>query len=293
MIRGFPLPALSGLLLGLCALVVGLGIASPRAMAQDDGDWRTVSPERLWIIDTSKGRIIVELFPDVAPRHVERVSILSGQGFYDGHRFHRVISGFMAQTGDPMGTGAGGSALPNLDAELNFRRGQDSGFVAIDSSGPGLRGLMRGLPITTQPDAQMMVTADFKVGANALFCPGVVGMARANPLNSANSQFYLMMGRADRLNGLYTPFGRIVVGLDVVQALKAGPEADDGAVRDNPDTMVRVRIAAALPEAERPVVRVLRDDSPQAVALVAEARAARGDSFDICDVYLPGRVDPR
>ncbi|MEH6697161.1 MAG: peptidylprolyl isomerase [Brevundimonas sp.] len=276
-----------------CALVLSallLSAAPSPAVAQEVSSWRRVPSERLLVVETSKGRVLVELFPDVAPAHVERVTTLAEQGFYDGHTFHRVIEGFMAQTGDPEGTGGGGSDLADISAELNFRRGRDSGFVLVEDSGSGLRGVMRGLSIVTQPDSQMMVTADFKVGAQGIFCPGVVGMARAGSLNSANSQFFFMTGREDDLNGLYTPFGRIVDGLDVVKALKVGSEADNGRVSADPDTLVRVRLATALPEGERPTVQVLRDGSPEAAALVAEARAARGANFNICDVQLPSRV---
>lgn len=267
-----------------------LSAAPLPAVAQEASSWRTVPVERLLVVETSKGRVLVELFPDIAPVHVERVTTLADQGFYDGHTFHRVIDGFMAQTGDPQGTGGGGSDLADISAELNFRRGRDSGFVLVEGSGPGLRGIMRGLSIVTQPDSQMMVTADFKVGAQGIFCPGVVGMARAGSLDSANSQFFFMTGREDDLNGLYSPFGRIVDGLDVVKALKAGSEADNGRVGADPDTLVRVRLATALPEGQRPTVQVLRDESPEAAELVAEARAARGANFNICDVQLPSRV---
>jgi peptidylprolyl isomerase len=276
-----------------CALVLSallLSAAPLPAVAQEATSWRTVPAERLLVVETSKGRVLVELFPDIAPAHVERVTTLADQGFYDGHTFHRVIEGFMAQTGDPQGTGGGGSDLADISAELNFRRGRDSGFVIVEGSGPGLRGIMRGLSIVTQPDSQMMVTADFKVGAQGIFCPGVVGMARAGSVDSANSQFFFMTGREDDLNGLYTPFGRIVDGLDVVKALKAGSEADNGRVGADPDTLVRVRLATALPAGQRPTVQVLRDESPEAVELVAEARAARGANFNICDVQLPSRV---
>jgi peptidyl-prolyl cis-trans isomerase B (cyclophilin B) len=71
------------------------------------------------VMETSKGRVVIELRPDLAPGHVERIKTLSAQGFYDGVPFHRVIDGFMAQTGDPTGTGTGGSELPDLKAEFN------------------------------------------------------------------------------------------------------------------------------------------------------------------------------
>jgi cyclophilin family peptidyl-prolyl cis-trans isomerase len=251
--------------------------------AAQTAEWRTVSPENLWVIDTAKGRVLVELEPRAAPAHIERIRTLTQQGFYDGLKFHRVIPNFMAQTGDPKGTGEGGSELPDLKGEFSFRRGRDSGFVAVENSGPGVRGIMGSLPITTQPDAQMFVTADFKVGASGLFCPGVAGMARAGSPDSANSQFFLMTGQNDNLNGGYTTFGRVVQGLDVVKALKAGDDAQDGKVAD-PDVMTKVQLASALPEGQRPTVRVAVPGSAAFNAAVEAARTARGAQFGICDV---------
>ncbi|MEN5168402.1 peptidylprolyl isomerase [Brevundimonas pondensis] len=253
------------------------------AAAQSVGEWRTVSPDNLLVIDTSKGRVLVELEPRAAPNHIERIRTLTNRGFYDGLKFHRVIPDFMAQTGDPQGTGAGGSDLPDIKGEFSFRRGRDSGFAPVENSGPGLRGIMGSLPITTQPDAQMFVTADLKVGAGGLFCPGVAGMARAGSPDSANSQFFLMTGQNDALNGGYTTFGRVVQGLDVVKSLKTGSEAEDGKVAD-PDTMTRVQLASAMPEGQRPTVRVAAPGSAPFNAAVEAARAARGAQFGICDV---------
>jgi len=76
-------------------------------------------PENTLVVETTKGRLVIALRPDLAPGHVERIKTLARQGFYDGVPFHRVIEGFMAQTGDPTGTGSGGSDLPDLKAEFN------------------------------------------------------------------------------------------------------------------------------------------------------------------------------
>ncbi|MBN9479137.1 MAG: peptidylprolyl isomerase [Bordetella sp.] len=268
------------------ALAAGAALLSGGAMAQS-GDWRTVAPENLWVIDTARGRILVELEPRAAPNHVERIRALTNQGFYDGLKFHRVIPNFMAQTGDPKGTGEGGSELPDLKGEFTFRRGRDSGFVPVENSGPGLRGVMGSIPVVTQPDAQMFVTADFKTPAQGLFCPGVAGMARAGSPDSANSQFFLMTGQNDSLNGGYTVFGRVVQGLDVVKALKSGNEAADGAVGADADVMTRARLASSMPAAERPTIRVAAPGSAPFNAAVEAARAEKGAAFNICDVQLP------
>ena len=279
MSKPFGIPAATA---AAVALLAGSSLASAQTAAP--GDWRTVAPENLLVIDTTKGRVLVELEPRVAPNHIVRIRTLADQGFYDGIVFHRVIAGFMAQTGDPTGTGMNGSELPDLAGEFSFRRGPDSGFVAIPNSGEGLRGILGSMPVVTQPDAQMFVTADFKTSANGLFCPAVAGMARSSTADSANSQFFLMMDENVNLNGLYTTFGRVVLGQDVVRALKTGPEAADGRGSEAPDSMTRVRTAAALPAGERPAVRVLSPASTAFLAEVERVRAARGAQFSICDV---------
>jgi cyclophilin family peptidyl-prolyl cis-trans isomerase len=276
--------------LAAAAAAAGLIFAAAPATAQTPSDWRTVAPENLLVIDTNKGRVLVELEPRVAPQAVERVRTLADQGFYDGLKFHRVMTDFMAQTGDPMGTGAGGSELPDLVGEFAFRRGRGDAFLSVAPAPGGQLGVFGSMPVQSQPDAQMMVTADFKAAATALFCPGVVGMARTDAPDTANSQFFIMTGANANLNGGYTAFGRVLAGLDVVRALKAGSEAENGRVHD-PDVMTRTRTAAALPEAERPTARVQLPTSAAFAAEVERIRAERGSRFSVCDVQPSVEVE--
>lgn len=278
----------SALLAAVAAIVLATPVVASAQVAQTD--WRTVAPENLLVIDTAKGRIIVELDPRVAPQSVTRIRTLADQGFYDGLKFHRVIPNFMAQTGDPEGTGGGGSDLPDLNAEFEFRRGRADGFQAVVPGSPLQYGLIGSIPVQTQPDAQMMVTADFKTTAGGLFCSGVAGMARTGDnINSANSQFFLMTGARENLNGQYTVFGRVLIGLDVVKALNSGSEANNGTVAE-PDVMTRTRTAAAMPAGERPAVRVMNASSPAFATMVQEARTARGVGFSVCDVQPPAEL---
>jgi peptidylprolyl isomerase len=157
-----------------------------------------VDPQNAILIDTKYGRIVIKLRPDLAPKHVERIKTLARDKFYDNVPFHRVIGGFMAQTGDGQnGDGTGGSKYPNLRAEF-----------------------------TQTP-----------------FTRGVVGMARTQDPNSANSQFFIMFGDGSFLNGQYTVVGQVVSGMDVVDKLKKGSQAQNGAVTD-PDRMLKVQVAA-------------------------------------------------
>src|ERR1700687_2903312 len=129
------------------------------------------------VIDTTKGRIVFKLRTDLAPKHAERIKQLAREGYYNNVPFHRVMDGFMAQTGDGQNfNGTGGSKYPNLKAEFS----------------------------------------------DVPFKRGIVGMARTNDPNSANSQFFIMYadGAWPQLNGQYTVVGEVLSGMDAVDKLK-------------------------------------------------------------------------
>jgi peptidylprolyl isomerase len=180
------------------AVAAALGLAGA-ALAQ--------SAEDVLVIDVDgsvQGTIEIALRPDLAPQHVARIKELARAGAYDGVVFHRVIDGFMAQTGDVAygkrdafaqgRAGTGGSDLPDLPAEFS----------------------------------------------DASFGKGSVGMARSMDPNSANSQFFIMFAPAPHLDGQYTIVGEVAAGQDVVDAIRKG-EGGNGEVSE-PDWMARVRV---------------------------------------------------
>jgi peptidylprolyl isomerase len=126
----------------------------------------------------------------------------------------------------------------------------------------------------------MAMTADGRVTAFGLYCPGVLGAARVAEPDTANSQFFFMRQPYPSLNTRYTAFGRVVQGLDVVRAIKVGEPVVD------PDKMTRVRVLADIPPAERPVVRVLNPAGPTFRARLEATRKAKGADFSVCDVDL-------
>ena len=162
------------------------------------------NPENTLVIELKDGEVEIEMLPDVAPKHVERIKALARAGEYDNVSFHRVIDGFMAQTGDvaygkreTFGqgmAGTGGSDLPDLPAEFSGEH----------------------------------------------FAKGTVGMARSMDPDSANSQFFIMFEPAPHLDGQYTIVGEVVAGQEVVDALRKGA-GGNGEVSD-PDWMARVRV---------------------------------------------------
>jgi len=153
-------------------------------------------PEDTLTLETSKGKVVIEMRSDLAPGHVARIKELVKDGFYDGIVFHRVIDGFMAQTGCPHGTGTGGSGK-KLKAEFNSEK----------------------------------------------HVRGTVSMARAQNPDSGDSQFFIMYGETPSLNGQYTVVGEVVSGMEAIDRIKKGSQADNGAVTD-PDRILRMEVAA-------------------------------------------------
>jgi peptidylprolyl isomerase len=166
------------------------------------------APEDTLIIKLKDGDVKIALRPDLAPKNVAQIKALAKKGYYDGVVFHRVIDGFMAQTGDgqygdsdgnydPNAAGTGASDLPNLPAEFS-----------------------------KEP-----------------FVRGTVGMARAQDPDSANSQFFIMFASGDSLNGQYTVVGQVESGMELVDKIKKGDQNNNGSVAD-PDKMISVKTAA-------------------------------------------------
>jgi len=219
------------------AAVMGLFLAGPAAAQSLDpamaeaGTPIKVEAENILYLDLDDGgRVVVLLRPDKAPNAVERIRTLVRRGFYNGLSFHRVIDDFMAQGGDPKGTGEGGSDLPNLKAEFNDL--------------PHVRGAM--------------------------------AMARAQDPDSANSQFFIMLSPKLQLDGKYTVIGRVVSGMQYVDAIHKGePPAQ-------PTRIVKAQIAAdvdgpaavaAIPASAIPKV-LPTEDKAKAAAQAAQIREA-------------------
>jgi peptidylprolyl isomerase len=174
----------------LLAVIAALMCAAP-ALAQPLPAGS--DPQNTILLDTKYGRVVIKLRPDIAPKHAERIKLLTREKFYDNVPFHRVIPGFMAQTGDGgHGDGTGGSKYPNLKAEFS----------------------------------------------NVPFKRGIVGMARAQSPDSANSQFFIMYADGSFLNGQYTVIGEVVSGMDAVDKIKKGEPVPD------PDRIIRMQVAA-------------------------------------------------
>ncbi len=177
--------------------LLGAALAAPLlarpALAQAPAQGQAPTDrENTLLMELTHGPVTIQMLPDLAPRHVERIKLLTRRGFYDNTPFHRVIEGFMAQGGDRTGTGTGGSretGLPDLPAE----------FVPRE---------------------------------RARFLRGTCGMARSQNPDSANSQFFIMFAPAPGLDTQYTIWGRVVSGMEAVDRIRRGDQARNGMVQN-------------------------------------------------------------
>lgn len=166
-----------------------------------------IDPENTLTIELKDGKVVIEFFNEDAPNHVARIKELANEGLYDGVVFHRVIEGFMAQTGDvefgnskdfsERRVGTGGSDLPDLKEEFNDRK----------------------------------------------HVKGTCSMARSASPDSANSQFFICFDDASFLDGQYTVWGQVIEGMEHVDKIKLGSSSDNGSV-DNPDKMIKVSVGS-------------------------------------------------
>jgi peptidylprolyl isomerase len=177
--------------------ILALALLAGPAFAQDDGPGPNLNID---VTGAADGTIVIDLLPDVAPKHVAQITALATAGAYDGVIFHRVIDGFMAQTGD-----------------VQF------GKVGGDTT-------MAGMGQSEMPN----LPAEF---SDIPFARGIVGMARSQDPDSANSQFFIMFAPGDFLNGQYTVVGRVISGMEVVDAIAKGEPPE------TPDVMAKVTVA--------------------------------------------------
>jgi peptidylprolyl isomerase len=254
------------------------------AAAAPQPDWRPLDPAQTLVIDTSKGRIVVEMRPEFAPLAVERVKRLAREGIYDGLLFHRVIDGFVDQTGNPNNRDGGTSKYPDLPAEFSFRLAADGPQTVVVSRSDAVEGFVGATPFVGVSAAEQRLAKDGKLRAWGAYCPGVVGMGRQADPGTANSEIFFMRDAARRLDHEYAVWGRVVQGLDVVRAMNVGePPA-------NPDKMTRVRVAADMPEAERPRLDVLNERGPAFARAAGAIQRKSGAAFTVCDIAITTRL---
>ena len=250
-----------------------------------NNDWRVLDADNTLIIDSSQGRIIVEMRPEFAPKAVERIKLLAREKVYDGLQFHRVIAGFVAQTGNPNNKDGGVSAHPNLAPEFKFKHKMktDTNVIFTARMSDAVSGLMGSVPFQAVELGDGKRSGKTDLRGWGAYCTGVAGMGRGEAHDSANSELFFMLDAARDLDKDYTVFGRVVIGMDVLKKIQIGEPPSQ------PDVMKSVRLLADFPVDQRPKVSVLTGTALN--NLVKKTRLTKGADFSVCDVTIPAKIE--
>ena len=292
----------SGLLLTAAVLAIDTADAAGKTMADvlaasKPSDWRTLDPENTLYLELASGRVVIELAPEFAPRHVANIRTLARGKYFDGLAIMRSQDNFVVQWGDPAEAGKKkplGEGRKTVEAEFD-RSAKGLSFIALpdpDTYAPQT-GFVSGLP-----------AARDKADGTAwlVHCYSMVGAGRDNAVDSGpGNEIYVVSGHAPRqLDRNVALFGRVVQGMDLLAVMPRGP-APMG-FYDKPDQRVPIRamrVAADVPAAQRTALEVLRTDTQTFTDLI-EARRNRQDEWykykanriDVCNVPLPVRAVP-
>jgi peptidylprolyl isomerase len=264
--------------------------------ASKPADWRPLDDENTLYVDLPDGRVIIELAPAFAPRHVENVRTLAREGYYDGLWITRSQDNYVVQWGDP-------------DSKREMKKGARTLAAEFERDNPANSA---GLPFTALPDgdvyakevgfSQGMPVARADTKTWLVHCYAMVGAGRDNTADSGGgSELYVVTGHSPRhLDRNVTLLGRVVKGMELLSSLPRGPQPMG--FYDKPEQrtpLVRVRVATDVPAAQRTRLEVLRTDTPTFAALV-ESRRNRPEAWflqkagrvELCNVPLPVRARP-
>jgi peptidylprolyl isomerase len=260
--------------------------------ADDPANWRKVDPQNLLMLTIKRQEVLIELRPDMAPKHVEQIRKITRDTNYDGIPFHRVIDEFMAQGGEVYAIYQIFPRYPMLKAEFTFGRDPEKQKVQwFGKTASGDRfGYYEGFVVEGQPDETAAISDPPLARTWALHCAGITSMARSgNDVNSGDTQFFLMRhprtgSGEESLDQQYSIWGRALTGLDVIRSIKPGPEETDGRFTSlgQADKLTKAVIVADLPAAKQPTVYVQRTDGPAFAQQLAASKAS--DAYQACDL---------
>lgn len=283
--------------LALSAAAAGSAFAGP---ADDPANWRKIDPENLLVMTIKGEEVLIEMRPDFAPKHVERIRKIVRDGNWDKLPFHRVIDDFMAQGGETYAIYQIYPRYGMLKAEFTFARkpaAQPVKWFGKSLAGDQF-GWLDGFVVQGQPDAVAAISDPPVAKTWALHCSGIASMARTPDPNSAETQFFLMRHprvgpREDGgLDAEYTIWGRALTGLETIRSIKAGAEEDDGVLAPGvADKLTKVVVAADMKPHLKPTVYVQRTDGPAFAAKFGTTTATTPS--EACDVPQPEVVVER
>nr|WP_281373749.1 peptidylprolyl isomerase [Parvularcula dongshanensis] len=259
-----------------------------------EGAWVAPDPEDTLYVDVPSGRIVVVLVPEMAPRHVEQLRTLAREGYYEGLHFYRVIDGFVAQGGDESGEKDKGSAAQTLAAEFEVPMPAGLAFTPLGHADPYAdeSGFVAGQPAGRDPEGGTAWLAH---------CTGAFAFGRDEGRDTAATEFYVTLQPQRYLDRNLTVLGRVVLGMEHLQAMPRGALGTAGTIEDERrwTPIESVTVASDLPRKDRVPVEVM-DTGSDTFRRLIEARAARADAFfyyrpdhvDLCQMPIPVRLTP-
>ncbi len=263
------------------------------AAASDE--WRTLDNENTLYLTLESGLVVIELLPELAPAHVENTKALVRQGVFDDTNFYRVIDGFVAQGGplfeseDELQPLAHGSY--SIPAEFTYPGDLGEDYVVFDTAD--------GFADETGYLKSFAVGRDHDSGASwMLHCYGYLGMGRSNDINTGGTALYIVNGPSQRyLDRNTTVFGRVVDGMEYIQALQRGSNLSGAVDLTGLNTIKKIQVAADLPASEVRSIEVLDSSSESFTKLLKSRQNRTGEWFvhqhdymDACGVPIPVRL---
>lgn len=261
--------------------------------AAKPSDWRPLDPQNTLYLDLEKGRVVIELAPEFAPKNVANIKKLVREGYFDGLAMIRSHDNYVAQWGDPDEKREFKTAEKKVEGEFTVKYANNAPFTRlpdVDGYAP-LVGHVNGFAAGREPKTQTTWLAH---------CYGAIGVARGNETDSGNgSSLYAVTGHAPRnLDRNITVVGKVMLGIELLSSLPRGTGALGFYEKAEERTPIKsVRMAADVPEAERLKIEMFRTDTPSFQALVEAQRNRGGEWYkfaanhiELCNVPVPVRV---
>jgi len=254
--------------------------------------WRALDINNTVLLTLPHGKVVIELAPQFSPKHVAQFSTLAKKSFYDGTKFYRVIDGFVAQAGPKDGSDKDKS-VSLLEIEGQFSTAKDWSFTQVQNNDlfAAITGFKDGFALAS----------DNKNSAWLTHCPGTIAMARGNEADSASSHFYFVIGQAPRyLDKIMTIFGRVVYGMEHIQAIKRTSVIEGEYAVDSREytAIISLKLMADVPVNERIIIEVENTESTAFTQRLTKRRARESEFFyqkpppvlDICQVPIQSRL---
>lgn len=276
----------------LLVLIPFVFISACGADNANDDEWRTLDLNNTVLLTLPHGKVVIELAPQFSPKHVEQFSSLVKKSFYDDTKFYRVIDGFVAQAGPKNGSEQDKS-VPLLAIEGQFVTDKNWSFTQVQTEDlfANKTGFKAGFAIATDGGDNAWLT----------HCPGTLAMARSNEADSASSHFYFVIGQAPRyLDNIMTIFGRVVYGMEHIQAIKRTSVIEGEYAVDSREhtPIISMKLMAEVPKKDRIIIEVENTESAGFAERIVKRRA-RPDAFfykkpppvlDVCQVPIRSRL---